>query len=487
LESFEWARSRAAHEHAGAAGAAPTGRLERAYPPPPPAGDPGMELNEMGRRIFRRHWRLIALCVGLALAAVLLVGLVGGAGTTYTASARLVLDTQDPKSRQEATAIADWAKGIATAPGQVRMALTHAKIKDRRAADIAKNHVSISSLGTSAVLQLSVSDRDRDVAAKLTNALAERVIQERVAYSNGQLQQAESKLQQRIDKLNSQIAASDVQLDSLAVQLARAASAAQASSLRSQRDGLLQSRDLLLQQRNVAESQQVSLAGAAAQRPLPSIISSATVPAHADSSHLVSYLALGLLLGLIVGIGCAGTIELIRPALVGGDAIARELGIPFLGSLPNEPLARAPRALHTLRARLRLVADAAEVETVGVVPVVEQLDLAPLTELLGGDPMARLSVHQFEPAGTSPGLSGRLGLLAVGPSELEKAEIGEFAQFLTLTPQPVLGLLTYDRRSTNAPHRTPDATEADERRPPGEASQMAKPVAWLVQRVLSWR
>ncbi len=77
--------------------------------------------------------------------------------------------------------------------------------------------------------------------------------------------------------------------------------------------------------------------------------------------------------------------------------------------------------------------------------------------------------------------------LVYDKSELEKAEIGEFAQFLTLTPQPVLGLLTYDRRSTNAPHRTPDATEADERRPPGEASQMAKPVAWLVQRVLSWR
>jgi capsular polysaccharide biosynthesis protein len=461
------------------------GRLTRAYPPPPPIGDPGMELNELGRRIFRRHWRLIALCVGLAVAAVLLVGLVGGAGATYTASARLLLDTQDPKSRQEATAIADWAKGVATSEGQVRMALVHAKIKDRRAAEIANNHVSVRALGTSAVLQLSVSDRNRYVAAKLTNALAERVIQAREAYSNGQVRQAEENLQQRIEKLNSQIAALDVQLDSLAVQLARVASSAEAGALRSQRDGLQQRRDLLLQQRNVAESEEVALAGAAAARPLPSVISSATVPAHADSSHLVSYLALALLLGLIVGIGCAGTIELIRPALVGGDAIARELGIPFLGSLPNEPLARAPRALHTLRARLRLAADAAEVETIGVVPVVEQVDLAPLTGLLGGDPMARLSVRQLEPAGTSAP-SGRLGLLAVGPSDLEKAEIDEFAQFLTLTPQPVLGLLTYDRRSANEPHRTPDAMEADGRSD-GEASQLAKPVAWLVRRALSGR
>jgi uncharacterized protein involved in exopolysaccharide biosynthesis len=485
LESFEWARSQA-HEHAGTTVAAPKGRLTRAYPAPPPVGDPGMELNELSQRIFRRHWRLIALCLALSMAAALLVGLVRGHGPTYTASARLVLDTQDPKSRTESGVIADWAKGIATSPGQVRAALEQAKIKDRRAAEIAKDHVSVSALGSSAVLQLSVGDRNRYVAARLTNALAERVIRTRVAFSNGQLEQAIGTLQQRIEKLNSQIAALDVQGDSLAVQLARVGSAAQASALRSQRDGLQQSRDLLLQQRNVAESEQVSLAGDAASRPKPSIISSAPVPRHADSSHLVSYLALGILLGLILGVGCAGMIELLRPTLVGGDAIARELGVPFLGSLPDGPLARAPRALHALRARLRLAADAAEIETVGVVPVVEQVDMAPLTGLLGGDPMARLSVRQLEPAGTAPGVSGRLGLLAVSPSELPKAEIDEFAQFLTLTPQPVLGLLTYDRRSANEPHRTPDATEADGR-PDGEASQLAKPVAWLVRRALSWR
>jgi uncharacterized protein involved in exopolysaccharide biosynthesis len=449
-------------------------------------GDPGMDLNEIGRRIFRRHWRLIALCLALAVAAVLVVGLAGGHGPTYTASARLVLDTQDPKSRTESGVIADWAKGVATSPGQVRAALEHAGIKDRRAAEIAKEHVSVSALGSSAVLQLSVGDRNRYYAARLTNALADQVIHTRVAFSNGQLEQAVGRLQQRIEELNSQIAALDVQADSLAVQLARVGSATQASALRSQRDGLQQSRDLLLQQRNVAESEQVSLAGAAATHPKPSVISSATVPRRADSSHLVSYLALGILLGLILGVGCAGTIELVRPTLVGGDAIARELGVPFLGSLPAEPLSRAPRALHALRARLRLAAEAAEVETVGVVPVVEQVDLTPLTGLLGGDPLARLSVHQLELEGTSPGVSGRLGLLAVGPSDVPKAEIAEFAQFLTLTPQPVLGLLTYDRRSANEPHRTPDAKEADGR-PDGEASQMTKPVAWLLRRALSWR
>jgi len=483
LESFERARSQA-QEQAGSTGAAPVGRLARAYPAPPPIGDPGMELNELGRRIFRRHWRLIATCLALSVAAVLLFGLIGH-GATYTASARLVLDTADPNSRQESTVVVDTAKAIATSPAQVRAALERAKITDRQAAEIAKNHVLVRGLGTSAVLQLSVSDRNRYVAAALTNALAGRVIQARLAVSNGQLQQTLGDLQKRIDELNSKIAELDVQTDALAVQLAGVGTAAQASTLRSQRDGLLQSRDLLVQQRSVAESERVSLLSADATRPKPSVISSATVPGHADSSHLVSYLALGILLGLIVGIGCAGTIELIRPALVGGDAIARELGIPFLGSLPAEPLARAPRALHTLRARLRLAADAAEIETVGVVSVVEEVDLAPLTGLLGGSPMARLSVRQLEAAGTSPDTSGRLGLLAVGPSELQKSEIGEFAQFLKLTPQPVLGLISYDRRSVNAPHHTPDPSEEDERRTSGRPSQVARPVAWLVRRASS--
>lgn len=446
-----------------------------------------MELNEVGRRIFRGHWRLIAVFVALTVAAVLLVGLAGSHGATYTASARLVLDTADPKSRTESTVVADTAKAIATSPAQVRAALERAKIKDRQAAEIAKDHVAIRALGTSAVLQLSVSDRSRYVAAAVANALAERVIQARLAVSNGQLQQTLGNLQQRIDDLNSQIAALDVKTDSLAVELATAGTAAQASTLRTQRDGLLQSRDLLVQQRSVAESERVSLLSTDAGHPKPSIISSAAVPEHADSSHVVSYIALGALLGLILGIACAGTIELVRPTLVGGDAIARELGVPFLGSLPDEPLARAPRALHTLRGRLRLAAEAAEVETVAVVSVVEQVDLTPLTGLLGGDPMARLSVRQFETAGTSPGAGGRFGLLAVGPSELKKAEIADFTQLLTLTPQPVLGLITYNRRSANEPGSPPPTTEVGERRPDGEANQIAKPLAGLVRRALSWR
>jgi len=410
-----------------------------------------VELNDIGRRIFGAHYPIIVLLVVIGMAVGLL--LVVTSSRTYTASARLVLDNQDTKSRSESTAIADTAKAIATSPAQVRAALERAGVRDRSAVEIAKRHVSISALGTSAVLQLSVSDRNRHVAAAVTNALAERVIRTRLAVSNGQLQQVLVGLQERIDELNTKIAELDAQADSLAVRLADATTAAGASALRGQRDGLLQSRDLLVQQRSVAESERVSLLSADATHPKPSIISRATVPGHADSSHFPSYLALGILLGLILGIGCAGVVELIRPTLVGGDAIARELGVAVLGALPNEPLAVAPRALHTIRARLRLTAEAAQVPDIGVVPLIRGVDLDDIAKLLAQDPLAALSIRQLDVDETPSGVSGRLGLVVVCPSELEKAEVVDFGQFLSLTPQPVLGLITYGRGSANELHR----------------------------------
>lgn len=447
MESFEWARSQA-HEHAGTTVAAPKGRLTRAYPPPPPVGDPGMELNELSRRIFRRHWRLIALCVGLAVAAILLVGLVRGAGATYTASARLVLDTQDPKSRQEATAIADWAKGIATSTGQVQMALAHAKIKDRRAAEIANNHVSIRSLGTSAVLQLSVSDRNRYVAAKLTNALAERVIQARVAFSNGQLRQAEENLQQQIEKLNSQIAALDVQLDSLAVQLARVASTAQASALRSERDGLQQRRDLLLQQRNVAESELVSLLSAGATRPKPAIISRATIPTHSSGVHWLRNAFLGALLGLILGIGAAAALETFRPTIAGSEKLAEALGTPLIGVLPSVyPGERraAVEDLTPLGARLRFVGDEAGAREIGLVAADSSVDLTGLaTQLVASrSALDGLEIHSVDLDEAE--LDGRRerAVVLVSPTSLKQAELLALDRRLSLTSATLLGLITY--------------------------------------------
>ena len=80
-----------------------------------------MELEEAFRRIVGQHWRLIVCFTVVGVAVTLFVHL--QSNPTYTASARLVLDTPDPKSRTEAGAIADTAEAIATSPAQVQAAL----------------------------------------------------------------------------------------------------------------------------------------------------------------------------------------------------------------------------------------------------------------------------------------------------------------------------------------------------------------------------
>src|SRR5436190_3445607 len=155
-----------------------------------------MELRDIGGRIFGGHSRLIVLLVvgGMVVALVLQAT----SGRTYTASTRLVLDTADTTSRTDSQAVADTAKALATSPTQVREALERVGA-DRNAVEVAKAHVTVTSLGTSGVLELSVSDRDRRVATELANALAQRVIEARVAFSNGRLQQVLADLQKKID------------------------------------------------------------------------------------------------------------------------------------------------------------------------------------------------------------------------------------------------------------------------------------------------
>ena len=83
-----------------------------------------MQLNDIGRRIFGEHSRLIAALVVGGLVVGLLLQVTSE--RMYTASARLVLDTADPKSQSESTSIADTGKALATSPAQVVEDLTAA-------------------------------------------------------------------------------------------------------------------------------------------------------------------------------------------------------------------------------------------------------------------------------------------------------------------------------------------------------------------------
>jgi uncharacterized protein involved in exopolysaccharide biosynthesis len=405
-----------------------------------------VQLNDIGRRIFGEHSRLIVALVVAGLVVGLLVQVTSG--RMYSASARLVLDTADPKSPSESKAIQDTATAIATSPAQVRAALAVAHVRGRRAVDVARNHVSIRGLGTSAVLQLSVSDRNRYVAAALTNALAERVIQARLAVSNGQLQQTLANLQERIDGLNSKIATLDVRADALAVQLAGVGSTTQASALRSQHDEVLQSRDLLIQQRNVAESERVSLLSAGATRPKAAIISRATIPTQANAAHWLRNALLGALLGLIIGIGTAAAIETIRPTIAGSENLAEALGTPLIGVLPSVyPGERraAVEDLTPLGARLRRVGNEAGAREIGLVAADRSVDLTGLATQLAASRSALDGIEIQSVDLDEAELGGRreAAVVLVSPTSLKRAELLALDHRLSLTAPTLLGLITY--------------------------------------------
>ena len=414
-----------------------------------------MELNDAFRRIIGQHWRLLSTC----LAGGLVLGLLFAPhGTEYSASARLVLDTPDPVARAQSEAIADTAKAIATSPSQVSAALRRAGVRRGDPADFAKNHVSVRALGSSGVLELSVTDRNRTAAASVANALASLLIRTRLTVSTGETSRIFSELDTRTTELNKKISATDDYLNALSLRIASAPGPQSANRLRVKRDAAQSAVDFLVQQRSVLESERVSLLSASAQRPKPSIISAATPPVAAQPSRRLVYLLLGAVLGLILGVGAAGLVETIRPTLVGGDILAGELDAALLGKL--KPGA-AQTSATDVGARLRLAAEAAHVRNVALVSAGPNVDLHRLAESLGtsraagtpsttrnGDSDARanlrpLRIGAFNPESPPFNNGVRSGLVLVSPTALKKTELSDIAYLLKASHLPLLGVITY--------------------------------------------
>jgi capsular polysaccharide biosynthesis protein len=407
-----------------------------------------MDLTQVGRRIFMQHWRMILVCIAAALGALLL--LETGRTSTYTAHTRLVLDTEDPTTRQEAAAIADTVKAIASSPEQVTIALKKASIEGRDPTDIAKHRVTVQSLGSSNLVDLSVSDRSAEGAAAIANALGTEVIRARLEVRQGDLRTILGDLDRRITRLRA----------------------------RARREAATQVGGASAPQVSALESDRVQLLAQAGANPKPAIVSRATPPKHPDPSDLWVRVILALMLGLVSGIALAGLRETFRPTVLGGDAVAREFDAPLLGTLSSEP--DDPRALADVppvAARLGLVTGAdgnAPVRLLGAGP---EVDLEPLAHALGltgseapasawttvlapsaaspeseGGALHESADYRFRDfplggaiSGAAPGAIGhdRGGLVLVAPTTMRFADVSEAMRLLRVIPRPLLGIITY--------------------------------------------
>jgi capsular polysaccharide biosynthesis protein len=419
-----------------------------------------MELHEAFKRIFRVHWKLILICLALGVWVAFVAQ--PTPPETYASSARVVLDTPDPTSQAAAAAIADTARAIVTSRSRVMAALAAAEAR-RNIDDFIDSRISVEPLGSSGVMQLTVTDPSPQVAARVANALAGNLIFTRLKANQGRLSAALSEIDTRLRNLQRRIAVLDARIARLGISEKALA--------------VGRNRDILVHQQLFLEQERANLIAVEADRPSASIIDPAVPSAVPIPFHRLSILALGALLGLTLGIGIAVFIEAYRPTIVGRRSLARELEAPLLNELPGPPDQEPAPNLAPLASSVRLAANAAGVRTIRLVGTDWRVDLGTLREglrttllmgsngsfpvkiatlvgtprggFLTSDP-AISAPHHLSPngdEGLSDGGSGPSGVVVVVPSKLTKETLTPVRDLFAITGWPLLGIVTYRRRA----------------------------------------
>ena len=400
-----------------------------------------MGLKEVARRVLLGHWVVILVLVLASAGAVTAYNLTQS--PTYTASTRLVIDAPAPTSVGEATSIADAAKAIVTSPSHVIAALKTAGVV--RDPVVVVRNITLAPLGTSGVLQLSVQDASAVAAANIANALADDLIQTRLAVSAASQRAA---LDDRIKTANDQIAAIDQQIASLEDQLKNlrvdpsnpAPASVQAQILAYRVTALSNQRSSLTQQELQLESERNSLIPSGSV-PTPSVIDRASTPAHPDPSRLPVELALSLVIGVILGVAVASIMETFRPVHTGGESIAGALGVPLLGWLPD--------TTGTLRDRIAIAASAAEVGAVELVGVGETPNLSALAKSLFAPEQDSRNALPIFSAEDAPALyrkgasSPSFGFALVASERVRGTALASVRDLVAFSGRPLLGVVVH--------------------------------------------
>jgi capsular polysaccharide biosynthesis protein len=442
-----------------------------------------MELNEAIRRVFVQHWRLIALTTVACVAIATLLSV--RQSTTYTATTTFVLDAADPTSSAESAVIGDTAQAIATSPAQITAALTAANLTGRNLTQVA-NNVSVTPLGASGVLKLSVQEDSPADARALANTLTARVITTRNQIDNARIKQVFTTIDNRIAGVNKQILAQNTAIADLNRQLSLNPTGQAAANLQLKISSLTQTRDLTVQQKGVLQSEESSLLATNATRPQANFISHAQQPSHADASPAIPDIALGALLGLVLGTGLAALIETLRPRFLGGDMLARELEMAHLGTIPaTAGDASASWSPEPIALVLRLAAERAGVRNVSLLATERQSDLGVVAKRiesacnragqnapepvvaqasyvgsvytpsgvehpeLSAASAASLRVRPFGISYTTSANGAGTGLAVVSAASLTRRQIVELRHLLSVMPAPVLGLITQEPSSSS--------------------------------------
>ncbi len=269
-------------------------------------------------RIFWRHRWLLAILVlvpVLGVAPLLLMKPI-----TYAATADIQAQAAAPDAQTQVSAILSRVSAVATSPEVVQRAITAAGVH-RNAVQVARHEITATSLSSSAVVAVTVTDADRQVAIRLSRSLADVVVGALNGLGTQSSQQLADLTRQRTELTGTR--------DSLLGQLATAS----ADNLPTT-DAHVQA---LITELNAVETQ-LAANQAAAQQILDTsaanqgagVISTAPFAVSA-SRHVAVYSTLAGLLGLVVGMLIATVRELSHPTVGDAGAAAREIGTVLLG------------------------------------------------------------------------------------------------------------------------------------------------------------
>lgn len=275
-----------------------------------------MDFIEVFGGMLRRYGLLMLLVVALPMVAV--GTYLSRQPATYTASARIVAADHTPQASAEASALVSQVQALATGRDVVSAALGSAKV--RRDPDQAVRDITVAGLGTSAVVDISYTDRDPQAAQNVTAALADSVVSQLDAARLAGLPQA----LQQVDK----------QLSDLNTTRLTVATRAQYNTLDLAAQNRLADID-----RQIADltSERSRLADEATAVGHTSVVALPARPAHADPSAMAPMLAVAGLLGLVIGLIIIGVDHTMRPKVSGVIPVARLLDVPVLGSVGSDP------------------------------------------------------------------------------------------------------------------------------------------------------
>ncbi len=132
-----------------------------------------VEIDEVAARLLRQYWAVLVVCVAVPLVAISY--LTAKQSAAYAASARIITGNEVPQTSAAADAVANQVQAIATGRSAVTQALQAAGA-NRNLSTFISNNIAVSGLGSSQVIDLTVTDRSPQVAQQVARVLSAGVV-----------------------------------------------------------------------------------------------------------------------------------------------------------------------------------------------------------------------------------------------------------------------------------------------------------------------